>query len=178
MQKMIEALSVAFISLLLASCGGLPYDKTQTPQQAANDIRLTQTITHHAACEYGRTSAGYTDTYFYPCIYIGTESSLSLLDFDRNTKKYIEVVRILYADAPEIALAHNFAGEQLQIKAKSTYLLINISSVNASIKINQLYEYLISRGFKVGNGIGYVNARPHNVSPTPVTIPIYIPAGK
>ena len=171
-----RAMLAACATLMLSACEQLPYDKSTAPARIAADIGIpVASIRNHGTCDYGRVPAGLADTYFYPCIYIDTADWSALLDFDPQAAKYREVLRIDYRERAEVALQSFALGEQVQIKGKASYLLINVTALSG-LSGRAILEQMQAAGMPAGSSIGYIRPRAHNAQPTPVVIPIYIPA--
>jgi hypothetical protein len=151
----------------------VPYDKKTFAQRIGSDLAIApETILHQGNCNYGRAIPGLPDADFYPCLYIDTATWAALLDYDKTSNKYVEVIHINFSETPGVALPSD--GQQLQIKSKQSYLVINMNRGSGLVP-RDLYNHMVAAGVPAVDTIGYVKERFKNVAPGPVVIPIYLP---
>jgi hypothetical protein len=167
------------ILLLLTALAGcetpptVPYDKKTFAQRIGTNLAIAPAaILHQGNCNYGRAVPGLQDTDFYPCLYIDTAAWAALLDYDQTHNKYVEVIHINFSETPGVALPND--GQQLQIKSKQSYLVINMNRGSGLVP-RDLYSHMLAAGVPAVESIGYVKERVRNVAPGPVVIPIYLP---
>jgi hypothetical protein len=164
-------------SFILSACAtGPAATATAADIEKAAGVGPSELI-FYAPGTFASANGGRMTVEFLAGVFAQTQDRIHLLSYDRITKSFRRDITFETAALPGVALVSGPLGyKQLQIQTESGVVVCEIGGMlNGGRAVSQVYDRLLAAGARTFESPGWVSPI---VQPTPVVIPIYIPAGR
>lgn len=168
-------IACALLLLGLGGCASEPQPdlgKATLADKAAADLGIARAdIMESGTCTYARVPAGVQETRFFACWYAATATTLHVMDWNAKTNRFFDALRVQAGETRAVAVASSaLAPGQLQLQGAGSWLVVATAIGHA----RAIHDRFVRAGTPEGTSPGWISGSEH--VPTPVVIPIYIPA--